>query len=82
MPKNDLQPFSFSEPLIVEYQDEMSTTYGVVVSAEDAQVELHSLTRGLFGNATGAGAGATARHRTGASEVGDSITPTSGHLDK
>lgn len=69
----------FSPGLIAEYQAEMSATYGVAVSAENAQLELGSLVRGLFG-AGGAGAGTLVRHR--AAEVGDSITPTSGHLDK
>jgi hypothetical protein len=72
----------FSPALVAEYQQEMATTYGVLISAEDAQIELQSLVRCMFGAAAGAGAGALARHRTGASEVGDSITPTSGLLDK
>jgi hypothetical protein len=70
----------FSHKLIKEYQHELYETYGVFCSDEEAQLHLQSLVRALFG-ASGAGAGASARHRT-AAEVGSSITPTSGHLDK
>lgn len=70
----------FSPALVAEYQAEMLASYGVEVSVQDAQIELLSLVHALFG-ASGAGAGALARHRT-AAEVGSSITPTSGHLDK
>lgn len=63
----------FSTTLIQEYQAEMAATYGMAVSANDAQLELYSLVRCFFGD--GAGAGTSVRHR--ATEVGDSITPTS-----
>lgn len=69
----------FSPALIQEYQNEITTTYGVVISAENAQVQLYSLVRCLFGCGGGA-AGAYAPRA--AAEVGDSITPTSGLLDK
>lgn len=71
----------FSAPLVREYQEEMASTYGVAVSAADAQLQLYSLIRSLFGSAGGAGAGTLVRRRA-AAEVGSSITPTSGHLDK
>lgn len=59
----------------------MATAYGVAISVEDAQVQLYSLVRCLFGDVGGgAGAGTLVRHRA-TLEVGDSITPTSGHLD-
>lgn len=71
----------FSPGLVQEYQQEMIATYGVLVSPEDSQIQLHSLVRSLFGDVGGAGAGTLVRHAA-ALEVGDSITPTSGHLDK
>jgi hypothetical protein len=68
----------FSTALIQEYQAEMAATYGVAVSANDAQLQLYSLIRYLFGNVGGgAGAGTLVRHRA-TSEVGDSITPDFG----
>lgn len=69
----------FSPALVQEYQNELATTHGVAVSAENAQVQLYSLVRCIFGCGGGA-AGAYAPRA--AAEVGDSITPTSGHLDK
>lgn len=76
----------FSPTVIAEYQVEMASTYGTAVCVEEAQIQLHSLVRCLFGSSTaaaGSGAGFKPR-RAGAwaGEVGDSITPTSGHLDK
>lgn len=71
----------FSNLLIQEYQAEMLASYGTTIATEDAQLELYSLVRCLFGASGGAGAGTLVRYRR-AVEVGDSITPTSGHLDK
>lgn len=72
----------FSPGIIQEYQQEMIATYGVLVSLEDSQIQLQSLVRCLFADVGGgAGAGTLVRHRA-TLEVGDSITPTSGHLDK
>ncbi|CAN5740408.1 hypothetical protein BH11PAT2_BH11PAT2_00550 [soil metagenome] len=72
----------FSPSIIHEYQQEMIATYGVLVSPEDSQIQLYSLVRCVFGDVGGgAGAGTLVRHRA-TLEVGDSITPTSGHLDK
>ena len=72
----------FSPSLIAEYRAEMAATYDMAVSVEDAQLQLHSLVLCLFGSAVGGGAGARTLVRHRAAEVGDSITPTSGHLDK
>ena len=68
----------FSPGIIQEYQQEMIATYGVLVSPEDSQIQLHSLVRCLFGDVVGgAGAGTLVRHRA-TLEVGDSITPDFG----
>lgn len=64
---------SFSKSLIEEYQNEMYLSYGVLVSATDAQVQLLSLTRFLF---------PAPALLCGEKEVGASITPTSGLRDK
>jgi hypothetical protein len=72
----------FSPALVHEYQVELATTYGVEVSFADSQVQLASLIRCLFGNAAGGACAGTTVRRRAAPEVGDSITPTSGHLDK
>jgi hypothetical protein len=61
---------AFSDALIKEYQAEMYETFGVVVSDEDAQVQLMTLVRSMFPTPKPlAGVG---------NEVGGSITPTSG----
>lgn len=72
----------FSTTIIQDYQQEMLATYGALISPEDSQIQLLSLTRCMFGGVGGgAGAGTLVRHRA-TLEVGDSITPTSGHFDK
>ena len=38
----------FSQVLIAEYQEEMRSTYGVLVSEEEAQIQLGSLVRSMF----------------------------------
>lgn len=38
----------FSKSLIEEYQSEMAHSYGVLVSDEDAQIQLLRLTRSMF----------------------------------
>ena len=68
----------FSPELISEYQTEMASTYGVAITHAEAQIQLNSLVRCVFGG--GAVAGTSVRHRS--AEVGNSITPTSVHLDK
>jgi len=63
----------------------MEISYGVLVSGADAQIQLHSLVRSLFGSTATDGASGGFRPRRAAApafEVGGSITPTSGHLDK
>lgn len=39
---------SFSNSLIKEYQAEMYSTYGVLVSDQDAQIQLRALARSMF----------------------------------
>ncbi len=73
----------FSKDLIAEYRKEMSVTYGVSVSEDEAQEQLRSLTRALFPAKREADAVPVAlAPARDASEVGASITPTSGHRDK
>ena len=67
----------FSASLVREYQEEITSTYGVAVSAADAQIQLASLVRCFFGAGGAAGAGTLVRHRDAAG-VGDSITPDFG----
>lgn len=64
----------------------MYSSYGVLVSAEEAQEHLQSLVQFMFPTTThdgaGAGAGVLAPTCAARREVGDSITPTSRHRDK
>jgi hypothetical protein len=39
---------TFSDSLIKEYQAEMRQSYGVLVNADDAQIQLLNLVHGLF----------------------------------
>jgi hypothetical protein len=39
---------SFSKSLIKEYQTEMYSVYGVLVSDQDAQIQLRALARSMF----------------------------------
>jgi hypothetical protein len=71
----------FSTGLIQEFQTEMATAYGVAISVEDAQVQLYSLVRCLFGDVGGGAGGRPLLPHPAPREIGDSITPTSGHLD-
>lgn len=64
----------FSDLLIKEYQNEMYDTYGVLVSEIDAQTQLLSLVRCMFPP--------IALQGSGGNEVGASITPTSGQINK
>ena len=43
-----LNKSNFSHNLIKEYQNEMYSTYGVLVSATDAQAQLRGLVRSMF----------------------------------
>ena len=44
----ELDKSNFSHELIKEYQTELYETYGVLVSAPDAELQLRSLTRSMF----------------------------------
>lgn len=91
----------FSQVLIAEYQEEMRSTYGVLVSEAEAQEQLRSLVRSMFpttiavncaesreqGARVGfsrpcAGSLSATMAAGGGSEVGASITPTSGQKKK
>lgn len=66
----------FSKDLIAEYQDEMSATYGVLVTEEEAQTHLRSLVRSMFPTVI-------AEQRTGSREQGareHEVRPCTGSL--
>lgn len=54
---------TFSDSLIKEYQDEMYSTYGVLVNETDAQTQLRTLVRSIFTSVI-------AEQRTGSREQG------------
>lgn len=71
-----LRTMRFSQALITEYQEEMRSTYGVLVSEEEAQGQLGSLVRSMFPTVI-------AEQKTGSREQGareHEVRPCTGSL--